>query len=279
MSVNQTPGFVKPQAHTKDAFLGGKLSVLQARTGFRAGLDSVLLGASVPQTARKLLDLGAGVGTAGLCALAHNSALHATFVEIDTATADMARTNVDANGFAERASVLTLDVTATGAERKAAGLGTDQFDVVIANPPYFAGGTLAPDEARAGARHMESALLDGWVRTAVSSAHAQGTVIFIHTVEALPQLLSAFSSRMGEIVVLPLSPRPGQPATRVLIKGRKGSRAPLTLLPQMVLHGEDGHSFTPRFDAIFRGSVRFDWQAGNGTPISVATQSSSGTPQ
>src|SRR5690606_36466508 len=81
MSVNQPPGFVKRQERAADAFLGGKLAIRQPEKGFRAGLDSVLLGASVPQGARQLLELGAGAGVATLVALAHDSDLSATLVE------------------------------------------------------------------------------------------------------------------------------------------------------------------------------------------------------
>ncbi|WP_157970000.1 tRNA1(Val) (adenine(37)-N6)-methyltransferase [Pelagibacterium sediminicola] len=253
--------------------MGGKLSIIQPGSGFRAGLDSVLLGASIPQEARNLLDLGAGVGVAGLTALTHDPALEAVFAEIDPQTADLARGNIAENGFAYRATVLTLDVLAPGNTRKAAGLGSDLFDAVIANPPYFAAGTLAPDRTRAQARHMESDALDGWVRTAVSSAHAQGSVIFIHAAEALPQLLAAFDARMGNIMVLPLCPRPGMAASRVLVRGQKGSRAPLTLLPQMSLHDADGHGFSPRFNAIFRGTARLDWHMARQDPTSGRTDS------
>ncbi|WP_196259565.1 tRNA1(Val) (adenine(37)-N6)-methyltransferase [Pelagibacterium limicola] len=231
-------------------------------------MDSVLLGTSVPSGTRRLLDLGAGAGVAGLCAMAHEEALETTFVEIDPDMAELARLNVAQNGFGHRAGVVTLDVLAAGAERKTAGLATDRFDVVIANPPYFSEGTLAPDPTRAGARHMAATFLDGWVKTAVSSAHAQGTVIFIHTADALPELLGAFSARMGGIVVLPLSPRPGMAASRVMVKGRKGSRAPTTLLPPITLHGDEGNGFVPEIDAVLRGTARFDWQRGSPVLIS-----------
>ena len=259
--------------------MGGKLSVLQPEAGFRAGLDSVLLGASVPPQTRKLLDLGAGAGVAGLTALAHNPALEAVLAEIDPQTADLARENIAANRFTARTRVLTLDILAPGNIRKAAGLSTDLFDTVIANPPFFSAGTLAPDAARAGARHMDKGDIEGWVRTAVSCAHAQGMVIFIHAAEALPQLLAALDKRVGGIVVQPLGPRPGLPASRVLIRGQKGSRAPLTLLPHLALHGADGHGFAPRFDAIFRGAERFDWQRDEPVPISGLTSFRSGTGQ
>ena len=133
MSLDHTPDLVKQQTLTRDAFLGGRLVVSQPEKGFRAGLDSVLLGASVQPGARRLLDLGAGVGTASFVALADLPGASATLAEIDPATAAVAALNLEANRFADRARVLNLDVTARGGVRASAGLQSDHFDAVIAN--------------------------------------------------------------------------------------------------------------------------------------------------
>ncbi|HWJ89245.1 MAG TPA: methyltransferase [Pelagibacterium sp.] len=234
------------------------MSILQPESGFKAGLDSVLLGASVPEGTKDLLDLGAGAGVAALCALAHDSCRHATLVENNAQMLVLAARNIETNGFAARANLIDLSAAASGTERKARGLATDRFDTVIANPPFFASGTRAPDAARAAARHAEGDI-GTWVRTAVSSAHAKGTVIFVHLAEALPQLLDTFGARMGAITVLPIVPRPGRPASRVLVRGTKGSKAPMRLLSPMVLHEETGNGFTPLVQSILRGDSRLDW--------------------
>jgi tRNA1(Val) A37 N6-methylase TrmN6 len=261
MSLDQPDDFVKHLAPTRDAFLDGRLTVSQPGNGFRAGLDSVLLGVAMRQGSATLLDLGSGVGTASLVALAHDPSLSATLVEADPDMLALARINVADNSFAPRATILDLDVTAPGAVRAAAGLKRDFYDTVIANPPYFdrAGGTLAGNEARALARHMGAEALDLWVKTAAASAAPSGEVIFIHTAEALPGLLAAFDQRFGALTLLPLGPRPGEAASRVLVRAIKGSRAPLTLLSHRALHGTDGRNFAPEFDAIFRGRARLVW--------------------
>ncbi len=260
MSLAHASEFVKQQTLTRDAFLGGRLVVSQPGNGFRAGLDSVLLGASVRPGTRSLLDLGAGVGTAALVALAHHPELSATLVEADPALAALAAHNLEANGLMARGRVLTLDLTLKGAERAAAGLPADHFAAVIANPPFFdpAAGT-APRAARASARHMHPAALELWVKTAAASAAPGGEVIFIHTAAALPALLAAFAARFGAITVLPLTPREGGDASRILVRGIKGSRAPLRLLAARVLHEPDGRAFRPAFEALFRGAARLDW--------------------
>lgn len=260
MSLDEPTDLVKQQTLTRDAFLGGRLIVTQPERGFRAGLDSVLLGAAVGAGARTLLDLGAGVGTAALVALADVPMLSATLVEADPEMLGLAGINAATNGMAERVKLVGLDLTAPGRVRTAAGLPADHFSAVIANPPFFDPGRgSAPSPARADARHMDVASIDTWVKTAATHAAPNGEVIFVHTAEALPPLLAAFTQRFGAVTVLPLLPREGQPASRVLVRGTKGSRAPFRLLAARVLHEADGRQFRPEFDAIFRGSARLIW--------------------
>jgi len=260
MSLDEATDLVKQQTLTRDAFLGGRLIVTQPERGFRAGLDSVLLGSAVRTDARSLLDLGAGAGTAALVALSHLEGLSGTLVEANAAMLALAVINISGNGMEDRAKALGLDLTAPGRVRAAAGLAADHFDSVIANPPFFdpTRGS-APSPARADARHMDDAALDAWVKTAATHAAPDGEVIFIHTAEALPPLLAAFTRRFGAVTVLPLLPREGQPASRVLVRGIKGSRAPFRLLAARVLHEPDGRAFRPEFDAIFRGAARLVW--------------------
>jgi len=166
--------------------------------------------------------------------------------------------NLAANGLAARAEVLTLDLTASGRTRSAAGLRSDHYACVIANPPFFDGGTRA--SARGGAaRQMSAAALELWVRTAATHAAPAGEVVFIHTAEALPALLAAMHARFGALTILPLTPRDGETAHRILIRGIKGSRAPLTLLASRALHTPGGRQFRPEFEAIFRGQDRLHW--------------------
>ena len=258
MSLDHASDFVKHQTVTRDAFLGGRLTLVQPEKGFRAGLDSVLLGAAAGRSSGHLLDLGAGVGTAALVALADRPALAATLVEADPQMAALAAENTDSNGFSARARVLTLDLTASGRTRSAAGLAADAYDTVIANPPFFEAGT-APSPRRAAARHMPAEILDLWVKAAATHAAPAGEVIFIHVAERLAALLAAFDARFGAITLLPLIPREGEPAHRILIRGIKGSRAQLTLLASRALHTPAGRSFRAEFEAIFRGEDRLHW--------------------
>lgn len=111
MSLDEATDLVKQQSLTRDAFLGGRLTVSQPERLFRAGLDSVLLGAAtVGEKSRSLLDLGAGASTAALVAMADRPALSACLVEADPQMVALAVLNIAANDMTGRARVLTLDI-------------------------------------------------------------------------------------------------------------------------------------------------------------------------
>jgi tRNA1(Val) A37 N6-methylase TrmN6 len=261
---------------TDDAFLGDALAIYQPAEGYRAGLDAVLMaaacGATVGQHAR-VLDVGAGVGVAGLCVARRVSDAHVTLVEREPALADLARRNIDRNGLQDRARVVELDVAAGGAvvhrarvEARAevppdgARVLPGAFTHVIANPPYFAHGHGTAPSARlkAASHQMAGGDLDAWFRFIATAASRDGVATMIHRAEALGVLIDGIGQRFGALRVLPLYPRAGDAAHRVIVQGRKGSRAPLTLLPGVALHGE-GHAFIERIDAVLRGGAALEW--------------------
>ncbi len=255
-SVNATSG-AADDAPTDDAFLGGALHILQPATGYRAGLDAVMLAAAVTADGpSRVLDVGAGVGTAGLCLARRAASARVTLFEKEPALVRLARENVRRNGMAERVSVVEGDVGLSAETAKALGLEPESFHHVIANPPYHDadGGTAAPDPLKAGAHAMPDEGLERWARFMARMAVPGGSVTVIHKAEALPRLLAAFDGRFGALQILPLHPRASTPAHRVIVAGRKGSRAPLTLLPGFALHGDDG-AFTPQAQAILRGGA------------------------
>ena len=239
---------------TDDAFLGGRLACLQPRFGFRAGLDTVLLAAACPAgEGETVVEPGCGPGVAALC-LAHRTGARVTGIEIEPAAAALARENAARNDLAARVCVIDADVTAKPAALEALGLAAGSFDHAIANPPYLIEGaaTPPPGAARARAFAGDADLTDAWLRVCVRLVRPGGSIAVIHRADRLAGLLAAFEGRAGGLRVLPLWPGGGKPASRVIVCGIKGSRAPLTLLPGLVLHSENDGRFMPEVAAILR---------------------------
>ncbi len=235
---------------TEDYFLGDRLIVRQPRKGYRAGVDAVLLAASIraPEGGdATLLDIGAGVGTVGLCAASRLPCLKVTLLEREAALAKLAVENIAANILAGRVTAVQAEVGST------AGLIPESFDHAVANPPFhdFGTGTPAPNALKAASHAMPSQSLDDWLRFMARMVRPGGCATLIHKTEALPDILAAFDGRFGGLIILPIHARLHKPAIRVLVQGIKGSRAPLMLRPPFVLHGE-GNEFTVAAQQILR---------------------------
>ena len=250
---------VAGDAPTDDAFLGGALHILQPSSGYRAGLDAVMLAAAVPVDDGKparVLDVGAGVGTAGLCLARRAGSARVTLFEKEPALTRLARENVLRNGMAARVDVVEGDIGASAAAVQPLGLEPERFDYVMANPPFHDadGGTPAADPLKAGAHAMAEDGLERWARFMARMAAPGGCVTLIHKAEAIARLLGAFEGRFGALRILPLHPRAHAPAHRIIVECRKGSRAPAIVLPGFVLHAADGE-FTPEAQAILRAGA------------------------
>ena len=244
-----------PPSDKPDALLGGRLKLWQPQDGHRAGTDAILLGACVPEDSRgKGVDVGAGVGAAGLVALARAPGLAMTFVEIDAGLAGLCARNIVENGFSQRGLTMCCDVL-TPKARRTTGLADGGLDLVLTNPPFHQAGAIrvSPDRRKALA-HVAAGGVDLWMRAAAALLAPGGSFFMIHRADALALILEAAGGRIGGLRLLPVLPRENEPAIRLLVGGRKGSRAPLAILPPLVLHGADGR-FTPRAEAIHRGEA------------------------
>jgi tRNA1(Val) A37 N6-methylase TrmN6 len=264
---------------TDDAFLGGALSLLQPAAGYRAGIDAVFLAATVPcapEKPERVLDLGAGIGTAGLCVARRCTRSFVVLIERQGPLVDLARQNIARNELGDRVEVAQADIgRASARELKELGLEAESFDHVIANPPFHVEGegTSSSNELKAGSHAMAEEALDVWCRFAARMARPGGTATLIHKAEALPTLLAALGSRFGALKVLPLYPRPDEPAIRIIVQGTKGSKAPLFLLPGAVLH-ERGreNAFTPGAARVLRLGAGLDLAYWKGFPDSAVDE-------
>ena len=234
---------------TDNAFLGGRLNLLQPANGFRSGLDAVLLAAAVRATSgQTVLEAGQGAGVASLCLAYRVPGVRVTGLEIDETMVELARRNAARNGLGDRVDSLMGDVAAPPDALRA-----QRFDQVFANPPFFDEGEALPakEPGRERARMGAPGTLERWVAFCAQRTTSGGHMTILHRADRLAALLSLLEPRVGGLAVVPLWPRSGVAAKRVIVSGRVGSRAPLTLLPGLVLHEADG-SYTAEADAILR---------------------------
>lgn len=228
---------------TEDAFLGGQLRLRQLKSGHRVGHDAILLAAAtMAHSGDRVVDLGAGVGAAGLAVAKRVAGIKLVMVEIDAMLADLARGNAAANAIA--ADVIVLDVTSTAGAFAAAGLLPDSVDIVLMNPPFndFFRHRASPDKAREIAHMATAATLESWIHASRRILKSGGVLTLIWRADGLSEVLVELSRGFGSLMILPIHGDAAAPAIRVLIRAIKGAKAPPRMLAALILNDKSGVS-------------------------------------
>jgi tRNA1(Val) A37 N6-methylase TrmN6 len=246
---------------SEDALLGGKLVLQQPVRGHRFGHDAVLLAAATPaRSGEHAIELGSGVGAAGLALARRVEGLAVTLVEIDSNLTALARENVARNSLGERVRAISLDIAAAPAQFAAAGLSPNAADHVLMNPPFNAPHNPSPDRARRLARAASPDTLGQWIDAAARLLRPTGVLTLIWRADGLADVLVTLAASFGAIAIMPVYPKPSTPAIRVLIRATKDSRAPLALLAGLIL-AEADNTPTAQTEAILRDGAALDLAA------------------
>jgi tRNA1(Val) A37 N6-methylase TrmN6 len=233
---------------TLDRLLDGKISLRQSADGYRAGMDAVLLAASLSSNAGEtLVEFGCGPGAALLCASTHLSNSSFIGVEVDEVAAQLASENIEQNKLQSRIAILNRDIA--DLEK---GMNAHQ---VFFNPPYFDDlkSMRPPKPEKTRAWIAGDTPLIEWVEIAANALRPKGRLTLIHRADKLADIVMALDKRFGSVVVKPVQPHTNKPAKRVIVTARLGGRSPFVLLAPLVLHDDGPDAHTPEADAILRG--------------------------
>jgi len=228
-----------PGTFTEDAFLGGQLLLRQPKSGHRAGHDAMLLAAATSaRSGDRVVDLGAGVGAAGLAVARRVPGIELVLAEIDPALAALARGNATSNAIAAR--IIVLDVTSAADAFAAAGLAPDSADVVLMNPPFNDASRhrASPDREREIAHVATGTTLEDWVHASRRILRSGGALTLIWRADGLAEVLAALGRGFGSLTILPVHGDARSPAIRVLIRAVKGGKAPVRMLAALMLNDE-----------------------------------------
>lgn len=219
---------------TIDDFLGGAVRLVQPKDGYRVSMDTVMLAATVPaKPGETVLEGGVGSGGAALCLARRLPGVRVYGIDIQRAMVELARQNIAYNDLADFVTVRRQSVTdLSGPEAT--------FDHVMVNPPYLAEGkAIRPPDQGKGLAHMDSgASLKDWIKFCIYRVKNRGTVSLVYRADRIDEVMALLYRRVGDLKILPLWPRIGTPAKRVIIQGRKGVHGAAKLLPGLALHGE-----------------------------------------
>ncbi|NQY81718.1 MAG: methyltransferase [Alphaproteobacteria bacterium] len=225
--------------------LHGRVRIRQGSEGLRAGTDAVLLGAT-PFRAKSVLELGCGVGQALLCYGTREKAATLTGIEVQADNIILARANAEDNAMSNRMRIVAGDFSHRQ-EMQALGVGSDSFDLVLLNPPFYRRNThTAPVDPQRQHTHIEDTPLAEWLSHALRYTRQFGWLALIHCPGRSAEILEGLNPKAGNIHLLPIYSRVGQNAKRVMVFAQKSRRAPCVLLPGLVMHDAEGYSDAAR---------------------------------
>jgi tRNA1(Val) A37 N6-methylase TrmN6 len=232
--------------HSADQFLDGLITVLQPVDGYRAAVDSVLLAAAIPAKPKQaVLELGCGAGVVFMCLAARVANLAIAAVEIQHDLAAIATRN--AKTIASGACL----VVRGDIHRLPAGIKANSFDQVFANPPFHDAKGHSPSPRRGKNLAHAAADFTPWIKAAHGRLKHRGILTMIIRADRLDEVLAGLAGKFGGIEIIPLWPKAGTPAKRVIVRARKDAKTPLALMPGLTLHDISG-GYTTAANNILR---------------------------
>ncbi len=224
----------------------GALDIIQARDGYRFGMEALFLCGFVAEPAERALDLGTGCGVIPLVLLWCGKVQRATGIELQGAMCDRARRSARKNGLARHFVVIEGDLRMPPADLPAGG-----FDLVTANPPFFevGRGRTCPNPERALAREERCGTLQDFVSAAHRMLVPRGRLALVFSPRRLESALRACRSEgLAPTRLRFVHPRADLPPRHVLLEARLATRSALDIEPPLLIQDADGHA-TAEFQA------------------------------
>ena len=238
----------------ENGLLDGRVRLLQPARGYRAGMDAALLAAACDALpGDRVIEAGCGAGAVLMQIAARHPGVSLTGLERDPAMAALARRNAELNG--ADATVVEGDVA-----RGFRALDLPVFDRAVSNPPFFddPNALRAPAPGKTGAWMADDGL-GAWTRFLLKSVREGGRIVVIHRADRLADLLAGLGETAGSFAIRPIHAFADEPAKRVLVQAIKTGKAPLRLLPALVLHDRSGGKHTAEAEAVLRGQADLGW--------------------
>ncbi|QQK74254.1 GIY-YIG nuclease family protein [Salicibibacter cibarius] len=232
-----------------DYIYKNRLRIIQSTDTFPFSKDSVLLGqfASVAKTRGKMVDLCSGNGSIALV-MATRSNVKITGVELQPRLCDMARRSAKLNGFKEQLAFIRGDI-----RRASEWLGTEAYDVVMCNPPYFQEKETNKQAAIATARHEGALSFDDVAWVSAKLIKYKGKAAFVYRPDRLTEVFNACERvQLAPKRLQFVHPKADKEANMVLVETIKGGKPGVKTLPPIVVYDRD-ENYTEQFLQAYGG--------------------------
>ncbi len=243
---------------SRDTLFDGELICFQHEKGYRFSIDAVLLAHFLDARQNdRILDLGTGCGIISLILLYrhYNVVGEVCGIDIQSGLADLARTNIQTNGFEERGKVVEGDI-----KNIQTLIQPESYDKIICNPPFYfpgSGRTNTIEEVNL-ARHQIMATLHDFLFAAVSAVKNRGAVYFVYPADRLCEFVLSAQSVKLEIKKLQFVysyPHETDSARLVLIHCLKNGGAGTEILAPFYVYRKKNGEFSLEMQNFYNKNI------------------------
>lgn len=231
--------------------LGGGMTIIQKVSGFRFGMDAVLLAHFTKVKSRDhIIDLGTGTGIIPILLAGLYRDISVIGVDIQEEYCDMAHRSVALNNMEN-----TIDIKCMDLKKAPADLGYEIYDLVVSNPPYrkVNAGEISKYDDKAIARHEVMCNLEDVVKSASRLLKYGGRFSMVHLPERFAEIVSTLRQYNLEIKRTRLVyPDTRSDANLILLECIKGGNPGMTVSPPLIVSNAD-KTYTDEIIKIYRG--------------------------
>ena len=225
------------------------LHIIQKKSGFKFGIDAVLLSDFAKDASSKAtLDLCTGTGIIPVLLSGKTKTPRICGLEIQEEIADMAKRSVEYNKIENRVEILQGDL-----KNAAEIYGKGTFDKITCNPPYMKNNTAVKNETDtlSISRHEIACTLEDVISVSSALLRPKGRFFMVHRPSRLADIISLMRQYRIEPKRMRLvAPKQGKEPNLVLIEGIKDGGAELKILPTLYVYEENGE-YTKEIDKIY----------------------------
>lgn len=235
---------------TRDTLFNGNLVIYQYKRGYRFSIDAVIVAGLTDSTSKDVIvDLGAGCAVISLILAYRKKAKLITAVEIQEELVELARKNVEENGFTEKVEIKCMDI------RKIQDhFEPESFDVVVSNPPYrpVRTGRINPQTQKAIARHELTMTLEDLINASHYLLKNGGKLSLIYPAWRLDDLivtLSSYDIRPKKLTCIHSDT--GHKAELVHLTATKKGGREMFIAPPLFVYEKGEKSYTPQMAKFY----------------------------
>jgi tRNA1Val (adenine37-N6)-methyltransferase len=216
------------------------LKIIQNKTGFCFGIDSVLLSDFAKDIKKdaKVLDLGTGTGIISTLLCGKTELKEIVGVEIQKEVYEMAQKSIKLNKLENKFKIINEDILNLNKI-----LEKNTFDAIVTNPPYKKRdtGVKNEDEKKIISRHETTATLEDFIKVSKDLLKDKGEFYMVHRPDRLVDILNDMRKYKIEpkIIRFVYSNKNSEPKL-VLVKGIKNAKPFLKIKDNLYIYSEDG---------------------------------------